>query len=86
MIGCGKKDLIIMTFMIIFNVIIIKTDLFDYNWVGVFCDTGFADISANEQEALPKSERVPFSQGFTICTCNWHIFKGCVEHARSYKA
>ena len=27
-----------MTFIIIFNVIIIKTDLFDYNWVGVFCD------------------------------------------------
>ena len=38
MIGCGKKNLIIMTFIIIFNIIIIKTDLFDYNWVRVFCD------------------------------------------------
>ena len=35
MIGRGKKNRIIITFIIVFNVIIIKSN---YNWVGVFCD------------------------------------------------
>ena len=35
MIGHGKKNRIIMTFIIILNIITIKIN---YNWVGVFCD------------------------------------------------